>query len=226
MSRGTTKRSEINPIGADTFNTALGNVMLERVMLLMRLAHVLGHMTTLEQPVSSIMYLHKRFQQLICDLNIWVVSTALGFFGGETLKPVHLYSNSWRIHEINDKALVDKKVIQECAKTLVNRTYDGEREKVRGLPDELKSSQSYPVLFGTKMAELYAEHRAEIQKQGEERIAQWDPHADSDLVLTAEMLMGNADNDEDRWPGAKLQSVFRLAMSIIDLAKTAESRQI
>jgi hypothetical protein len=65
MSRSTTGRDVHCPLGRPTTVVAAANKMTSRVMLLFWLAHAKQCFTVLEQPSSSLMYLHPRFQELI-----------------------------------------------------------------------------------------------------------------------------------------------------------------
>ena len=96
LSRGSTRRSIVNPSG----NTArscvrMGNVMTSRVMLLYEIASKLGHLVILEQPTSSLMHLYHHFQDLLDIVHVWRCRVCLGFFGGETEKPIFLSSCLW-----------------------------------------------------------------------------------------------------------------------------------
>jgi len=64
MSRSTTGRNGLNVLGNVTESTMNGNRMVSRVVLLFMLASARGAACFLEQPVTSLMYLHERFQEL------------------------------------------------------------------------------------------------------------------------------------------------------------------
>lgn len=64
MCRHTTGRSELNVMGRGSATTLNANIMVSRVVLLFRLAVARGAAAIIEQPVSSLMYLHDRFQDL------------------------------------------------------------------------------------------------------------------------------------------------------------------
>ncbi|CAE8699845.1 unnamed protein product [Polarella glacialis] len=63
MSRGTTLRSFLTPLGdSSNAKVMLGNVMVSRVVLLCMLIVVMGGCWVIEQPGSSIMAEHPRFR--------------------------------------------------------------------------------------------------------------------------------------------------------------------
>lgn len=71
ISRSSTQRSEVRPMGRDSANNANANAMVSRVMLLLRIANARAIMTVLEQPTSSLMPSHPRFQQVLRDVRIF-----------------------------------------------------------------------------------------------------------------------------------------------------------
>ena len=96
MSRGSTGRDFCMPGGYDTAVTAAGNIMLCRVMILYTIAIARGLLAILEQPSSSLMQHHWRFQQLIRNHAMYMTHHYLGYFLAESPKPIKLYSN-WPI---------------------------------------------------------------------------------------------------------------------------------
>lgn len=74
--------------------------MVARVMLLYRLAVALGLAVILEQPTSSLMQHHYRFQALMAWITLFRVRVDLGYFGADSQKPIYLYSNYRWIEEI------------------------------------------------------------------------------------------------------------------------------
>ena len=78
MSRSTTGRDINHPLGRSTSNVVAANVMTSRVVLLFWLAAANGCFVILEQPATSLMFMHPRFQELIgfiivvsCQNQIW-----------------------------------------------------------------------------------------------------------------------------------------------------------
>lgn len=93
LCRGSTRRSTVNPSGDTTLPcVSMGNVMTSRVMLLYEIASKLGHLVILEQPTSSLMHMYHDFQGMLDAVHVWRCRVCLGFFGGETEKPIFLCS--------------------------------------------------------------------------------------------------------------------------------------
>eukprot|EP00969_Alexandrium_andersonii_P304080 13441864-Alexandrium_andersonii.AAC.1 len=74
--------------------------MLARVVLLIYILHVNGVMVVLEQPASSLMAYHPRFQRLLRDIPLYCCKEYLGYHLADTAKPVLLYSNMRFVLEI------------------------------------------------------------------------------------------------------------------------------
>ena len=55
-----------------------GNLMVSRCIALIHLAAARGLVWVLEQPSSSLMQYHPRFQQLIRDTQVWSVTFPMG----------------------------------------------------------------------------------------------------------------------------------------------------
>lgn len=74
MSRFSTQRSIIEPLGNDTSESvAAGNLMVSRMVLLMSLIVARGSIFIIEQPQGSIMLQHPRFQHFIKHNIVWKV---------------------------------------------------------------------------------------------------------------------------------------------------------
>jgi hypothetical protein len=75
MSRSSTGRSLIEPLGSDTSPSAIeGNEMVSRVIMVLKLIIARGCIFVLEQPSGSLMSQHPRFQTFLGDHSIWKVS--------------------------------------------------------------------------------------------------------------------------------------------------------
>ena len=68
--------------------------MTSRLMLLLRLAVALELSWMVEQPVTSLMVKHPRFQELLGLTEVFRQAVHLGAFGASSSKPIHIYSNS------------------------------------------------------------------------------------------------------------------------------------
>ena len=102
MSRGSTGRSECFILGDASKPVAQANIMVPRVMLLIRLGLAMGHTILLEQPTTTLMHLHGRFQNLLDHWHIFRCKFVLGYYGAGSLKPIWVWSNKSWIEEILD----------------------------------------------------------------------------------------------------------------------------
>lgn len=97
-SRSSTGRSAARPLGRPNQEcVATANSMVGRVLILLMICQALGAWWLLEQPASSIMHCHPLFQQVLKlpGLKVRRLYTCMGWFGGPTKKPTHLYSSAF-----------------------------------------------------------------------------------------------------------------------------------
>ena len=154
LNRGTSGRDPLRPL--DNQGLAYvreANVMVARVVMLIRLAVGCRQACIVENPLSTLVHYHPRFQQLLRDFFVFRVVINLGDFGGATRKPVILRcTEAW----INEMKSCDKLKRTERVHTTTVVYHDGSGQKrCKGGPD-LKASQEYPPFFGTCMAKLLA----------------------------------------------------------------------
>ena len=73
-----------------------GNIMVGRLMILICLAYAKRCWWSLEQPCNSLLEGHVLFQEVLKlkEVNVVRVSTNLGWFGGDTKKPLWIYSST------------------------------------------------------------------------------------------------------------------------------------
>ena len=136
MNRGTSQRSQLSPLG----NTAheyvrRANLMTARVILLMRLALACGQACVLENPASSLIEFHPRFQAFLVDYVIYRVKLNLGDFGAPTKKPIMLYCTEAWLHELTKcaKAISSERAVPEVLPTVIAYT-DIRSNKRVGIP--------------------------------------------------------------------------------------------
>jgi hypothetical protein len=91
INRGTSKRSSCNPLGCSHPYVVHANVMVSRTGLLMLLALCLNLHVILEQPASSLMFLHPRIAQIVSLSSMGLppldkITTFMGAFGAATPK--------------------------------------------------------------------------------------------------------------------------------------------
>ena len=100
-----------------------------------------------------------RFQSLFKARRIFRTRICLGLFGGESEKPVHLFCIFEFIAELESMG-VRASFPRNCGLVEVDFHRDGSRRSVTGSA-QLKESQTYPLLFGAKVALLYHQRREE-----------------------------------------------------------------
>ena len=94
MCRDHSQRKDWHPEGADLkADIQKANIMVSRTAILMLLAAARGAYVMLEQPASSLMKDTLRMQEVFRALGFCKITTRMGCFGGETVKPSHLYGN-------------------------------------------------------------------------------------------------------------------------------------
>jgi hypothetical protein len=160
MSRASYGRDVCFPLGYKHSGGArAANVMVSRVMLLMGLAINRGLVAILEQPTSSLMQHHSRFQQLIRSHSLWLSKHCLGNFLGESQKPIMLFCNFPFLGEIN---LYRSRLWVPRSDGVATHYTDDHGVKRSTGASGLKDTQSYPRPFGRAVARVYDDHRADV----------------------------------------------------------------
>ena len=91
---------------------------------------------------------HPRLQTLLKTRALKRSFTWLAMFGGETAKPVKLFSDDGFILHLYRK--LDRKSLRGKVKQTVRRFWKGRKECYTGVPAAMKASQVYPPRFGTQ----------------------------------------------------------------------------
>ena len=140
-----TRRSPQCPLGRnDTVSTMDGNMQVARCALLMALAHAKHAWWALEQPLRSLMKHHPAMAHVFKTMPFFEVTTHMGAFAADTLKPSQLYGNAewilglWRKKPTNFSARNVNTVSVEVLR--------GEK-KITGSAG-LKETQAYTPEFG------------------------------------------------------------------------------
>lgn len=129
-------------------------MQITRVTLLCALVALLHRVFCVEQPSSSLMECHPRWQWLITNVQVFSVKFYMGNYKSRSPKLTVLYSNSETILSQFKAGKPPK------AKDTLARTYiDGSGTKRCVGKLQLKSSQKYPKAFGRKMAENLKKYR-------------------------------------------------------------------
>ena len=171
-------------------------MMVGRVMALFLLCHFRGVLAFLEQPASSLMQLHPRFQQSLGLMQLWVCKIWLGYFMAESAKPVLVYCNRPFVDEF--RMHMCRTWLPESDDVVVQyQNLNGER-KCMGSAG-LKGTQEYPKPFGVAAARVYKAHKDELALQAASMIHF--PNFDLDMNALWQPL-------DDAWIDADFQPVF------------------
>ena len=116
----------------------------------------------LEQPLSSLMLLHPRMQQLVtladtgCIRQMPDVTTFMGSFGAETLKPTALFgSPSWLQKLRRDTVWFNEYKLSSSAAPRVTRYQVDDLGKMRFWGDDgMKKTQIYPIGYGEAILDI------------------------------------------------------------------------
>jgi hypothetical protein len=167
-------------------------------VLIIMLMSLKGCIWVLEQPQSSIMEAHPRFQWLAKRFKIYKVLINMRWFGALTDKPSWIYSNSPLIKQL---LKYRRSEWVRPSVRLVRVTSGG---TVTG-SDELKSSQAYPTGLGHALCDILEDNRDQLAH---------DAAANRAVLLAAASELSMADvfgpsrAGEDRWSDADLTSVI------------------
>ena len=168
MSRSTTGRHYCAPLGNMTDVVKKANCMTSRVVLLYWLASAQGCLVILEQPSSSLLYMHPRFQAMLRNVPTYLTKVFLGHFHAESPKLVHLYSNMPCVADVL-KMKTRGWLPMSQGVVLRSEGPDG-REQVSG-DSKLKETQSYPRAFGLGIARMYQKNKHDIDRWAENSAA-------------------------------------------------------
>ena len=176
MSRSSTGRYEFAPLGVEpslgssgdgrSGNGRSGKRMVAFCALIMLWSTAQQCSFVLEQPATSIMYLHPRMKQVAAWFgDQWTeIRTHMGAFGAPTPKPTALYSgNSW-------VKKLQRTLTSEQIKSMDPDVEMSVRDEMTGQVTggkDLKSSQAYPVNYGLEVQEAFSQHDMEIDTSSE-----------------------------------------------------------
>ena len=167
LSRSSTGRTKSNIRGYNSCLAArTGNTQVGRMVLALLLLQVRGACWILEQPNSSIMYLHHAMQWLWRRYPWVTVGTNMGAFGGPTPKPTKLRSNKAWVGRMRKTASAEDKARFKESKDTPNLMTarqltphaDG-RKRVSGAAQGLKDSQIYPIGYAQHLVTSYVEEQ-------------------------------------------------------------------
>jgi hypothetical protein len=185
------------------------NVMVSRCILLKWLGIALGHLTVLEQPASSVMQHHFRFQELIRNRRLWMSKHCLGMFGGESAKPIMLFASRPVMGNLDTFRVRTWNPVSEgiCK-------YHTDSEGIRRSTgsDGLKGTQAYPRAFGEGVAQVFVQTRASL--------IQTTPLLADTPIDVAALFSGDL---LDAWPDANLAVVLSRLETIACRVRPADA---
>jgi len=202
VSRSSTKRSFVKPMGEESHvSVKQSNVMVSRATILIYICEALSLLWFLEQPSTSLMILHKRFQELLKFLSskkkkVWSTRVWLGLFGAESPKPLNIYSNEPCVAHLN-KHQTQVHLPPSGQDVMYTRNENG---KMTGVPDMLKASQTYTPGFGRAVATVVMAYRRGVILNTDSIV----PLSDDDIAFILECQL------DDPWLDAELDSVFQV----------------
>ena len=125
---------------------ATHNRLADLTSFLIRMAIALGHRYTVEQPVSSLLF---SYSPIACVAhNADSVSFCMGYFAGNTLKPLRIVGTASWLHVFRDVYLRRKKTCAKPTEKLARTDKSG----FTGIKRKLDESSAYTAVFGRCVA--------------------------------------------------------------------------
>lgn len=155
MCMASSKRTRARPMGDLRLPWVRdANRMVSRVVLILYILSARRVLWILEQPSSSMLQYHVRFQEFMKKVQLYRVFTHLGAFAGaQTRKPTWLYSQHQHVGNLARKVAPGS-----FSLALVKRGANG---AVTG-NENLKGSQAYPEGFGKAIYDMHAYSRERL----------------------------------------------------------------
>jgi len=184
-----------------------GNAMVSRTVLLLWILEARGVFWVLEQPLSSLLYLHCRFQQFLRIRPVYRINFFMQSFAGNddmhdvSPKPTVLYSNRSALMKIATRA----QELQSCSTARSSHTlcYEAKNGGVTGNKEALEASSAYPSLFGKTIADIFSAHQDELRAFSEQARRHHGPRGVKDARLLHVLK-----RSEDAWRDAGLEPVW------------------
>lgn len=158
VNAGTSCRDLLTPMGQQDYpSVASGNRMVSRAVLLWLLLICMGAVPILEQPSSSIMNYHDRFQwlfQLLRKYGIAVYRTSfwMAHFKHPTSKRSSAWSTCWPICHLN-RGKLNRKSFKKEYETAVRYVDGSGKQRWKG-SSKLKGTQDYTPRFASTILRL------------------------------------------------------------------------
>ena len=171
LARGSTKRTDTNPLGQEKYPCVKhANLMVARSALLMAFAMIKMLCFCLEQPHSSLLAKHPLMQwvaarsMLLPGANFLEVNTYMGAFGGPRPKRSNLYSNRPWLHKLERD--IAGKLFPSCEDDgIVEKLPDG---RMKG-GSNLKQTQVYPDEFAEEFYKEWSKAEPAYTKELENK---------------------------------------------------------
>lgn len=220
LSRATTARTWLAPLGdCSVKSVADGNLLAARMCILIYiiLAHQ-GHFT-IEQPSTSLLFRHPRFQQIISLVKVWRVHFWMRLLGSKYPKRSVIYSSSPKVWRFKTGHL---RMGRRKSKGLLVKHYRDSTGRARfvGKKVNLKHSARYPLGFGLRYLSLFSDLQSETSTFKDLREV---PRAgDIDMEDFLESLQTNL---EDTWGDAQMAEVCQYLYGNTDANLPPEVKQ-
>ena len=169
LARGHSRRTKQAARGdVSIASIAAGNKMVSRMALLLTLCYAKGLGWALEQPMSSLMVYHPSMLYVIgrvraMGLSLWQVTTFMGAYNGETVKPHVLYGNEGWLKMLERRRPPASKFKNE---NVVTKWVNASGKPRCAGGSGLKGTQTYTREFGQAVASAFIDERDNPSLQG------------------------------------------------------------
>ena len=176
--------------------------MVSRTLLVLWVLIAKGCAFALEQPQSSILHAHPRFQEFVKKHNIFKVYFRMEWFRGKTAKPMVMYTNvEWLRHLAMFRGRYSAEERLSC---LVPDATTGVLRPTGSA--NLKDSQAYTKEFGRAVVALFVEYREKLRASMDVEVV-----AIASACPTAVEILSRPRGADDSWADADLERIFQKA---------------
>ncbi|CAL1139171.1 unnamed protein product [Cladocopium goreaui] len=218
VSRGSTFRHYFLPLGDPSSASAqLGNLLCARMILALILIMSRGGVWLLEQPVSSLVFRHPRFRELLRRTTVWRQSFWMRGWGARTPKRTTLWSNSRAIRKFQTASKFSRAA--KSARKLADVYYDRAGNKRYKGNRNLKSSQEYPVGYGIRFTHAMKYFQAEKSPLTDLKVP------DMENIVPADVFP-DVFVDADLWKDARMPEVAQQKLQALQGNATPQRKQL
>ena len=199
VNRGTSCRTGGDPLGGLCRGVREANCMVSRLVLLLFIYEARGAWWLLEQPVGSLMIHHPRLQEFLQrGFSVWRTTVRMGCFGGDSAKPLWIYSNRPWVRELS---MYTTQWSSSGTESLVYTYVDSDgNRRVNGKKEAMRESQAYTRAFGDAVADVYMKYAPQLRIECAEKF-----QAAHDVALPDDVQSRDCD---DEWVDALLDEMF------------------